>query len=131
MRFLRIALLLLPALPAACFAQRQKPAQPNILLVTIDTLRADHVGAYGYNPAETKNLDGLATEGFRFTNAYAVAPITLPSHASIMTGAYPMLTGMHDFSGNKLSASQPTLAGSLKQAGYATGAVIGAAVLDS
>src|SRR5262249_15678847 len=69
--------------------------------------------------------------GIRFQNAYSAVPTTLPSHSSILTGTYPMLNGMHDFSGNRLSQSQPTLATVMKQHGYATGAVIGAAVLDS
>jgi arylsulfatase A-like enzyme/Tfp pilus assembly protein PilF len=107
-----------------------KPAL-NVVLITIDTLRADHVGCYGYKPIKTPNIDGLAADGARFERAFAVVPVTLPSHSSMLTGTYPMLSGMHDFSGNKLSSLQPTLASVLKQAGYQTGAVIAAAVLDS
>ena len=102
-----------------------------MVLITIDTLRADHVGCYGYKQIKTPNIDGLAADGVRFERAFAVVPVTLPSHTSMLTGTYPMLSGMHDFSGNKLSPLQPTLASVLKQAGYQTGAVIGAAVLDS
>jgi len=109
---------------------RGKPAL-NVVLITIDTLRADHVGCYGYKKIKTPNIDGLAADGSRFERAFAVVPVTLPSHTSILTGTYPMLNGMHDFSGNKLSPQQPTLASVLKQAGYQTGAVVGAAVLDS
>ena len=114
-------------------AAAQTPAKPalNVVLITIDTLRADHVGCYGYQQIKTPNIDGLAADGARFENAFAVVPVTLPSHSSMLTGTYPMLSGMHDFSGNKLSPLQPTLASVLKQAGYLTGAVIGAAVLDS
>ena len=111
--------------------KRQPSPAPNVVLITIDTLRADHVGCYGYKQIKTPNIDGLAAEGTRFDRAFAVAPVTLPSHSSILTGTYPMLSGMHDFSGNKLSPLQPTLASVLKQAGYQTGAVIAAAVLDS
>jgi arylsulfatase A-like enzyme/Tfp pilus assembly protein PilF len=118
---------------AASLAAAQTPAKepPNVLFVTIDTLRADHVGCYGYKQVKTPNIDSLATDGSRFERAYAVVPVTLPSHSSMMTGTYPMLSGMHDFSGNKLSPLQPTLASVLKQSGYQTGAVIAAAVLDS
>src|SRR6266404_4136639 len=118
---------------AALHAAAQTPAKPplNVVLITIDTLRADHLGCYGYKQIKTPNIDGLAADGVRFESAFAVVPVTLPSHSSMLTGTYPMLSGMHDFSANKLSPLQPTLASVLKQAGYETGAVIGAAVLDS
>ena len=129
--FRRLILIMaaLASLPAAA----QMPAKPalNVVLITIDTLRADHVGCYGYKQIKTPNIDGLAADGARFERAFAVVPVTLPSHSSMLTGTYPMLSGIHDFSGNKLSPLQPTLASLLKQAGYQTGAVIGAAVLDS
>ncbi|MGB6631341.1 MAG: sulfatase-like hydrolase/transferase, partial [Terriglobales bacterium] len=111
----------------------QTPAKPalNVVLITIDTLRADHVGCYGYKQIKTPNIDGLAADGARFERAFTVVPVTLPSHTSMLTGTYPMFSGMHDFSANKLSPLQPTLASVLKQAGYQTGAVVAAAVLDS
>jgi arylsulfatase A-like enzyme/cytochrome c-type biogenesis protein CcmH/NrfG len=109
-----------------------KPSpSPNVVLITIDTLRADHLGCYGYKQIKTPHIDALAADGAKFERAFAVVPVTLPSHSSILTGTYPMYSGMHDFSGNKLSPLQPTLATALKEAGYQTGAVIGAAVLDS
>jgi arylsulfatase A-like enzyme/Flp pilus assembly protein TadD len=128
----RRSILILTAL-TALHAAAQTPAKPalNVVLITIDTLRADHLGCYGYKQIKTPNIDGLAADGVRFESAFAVVPVTLPSHSSMLTGTYPMLSGMHDFSGNKLSPLQPTLASVLKQAGYQTGAVIGAAVLDS
>jgi arylsulfatase A-like enzyme/cytochrome c-type biogenesis protein CcmH/NrfG len=118
---------------AAFQVAAQTTAKPalNVVLITIDTLRADHVGCYGYKQIKTPNIDGLAVDGARFERAFAVVPVTLPSHTSMLTGTYPMLSGMHDFSGNKLSPTQPTLASVLKQAGYQTGAVIASAVLDS
>jgi len=118
---------------AALQVAAQTTAKPalNVVLITIDTLRADHVGCYGYKQIKTPNIDGLAADGVRFERAFAVVPVTLPSHTSMLTGTYPMLSGMHDFSANKLSPLQPTLASVLKQAGYQTGAVIAAAVLDS
>src|ERR1700681_1835881 len=129
---LRRLILILAAL-TALHAAAQTPAKRalNVVLITIDTLRADHLGCYGYKQIKTPNIDSLAAEGVRFESAFAVVPVTLPSHSSMLTGTYPMLSGMHDFSGNKLSPLQPTLASVLKQAGYQTGAVIGAAVLDS
>ena len=114
-------------MPAAAGA---KPTW-NVVLITIDTLRADHLGCYGDKQIKTPNIDQLAAEGTRFERAFAAVPVTLPSHTTMLTGTYPMLSGMHDFSANKLSPSQPTMASVLKQAGYATGAVVGAAVLDS
>jgi arylsulfatase A-like enzyme/Flp pilus assembly protein TadD len=104
---------------------------PNVVVITIDTLRADHLGCYGYSKIRTPNIDALAADSARFERAYTPVPVTLPAHTVIFTGTYPMLSGMHDFSGNKLSATQPTLASILKQQGYVTGAVIGSAVLDS
>ncbi len=112
-------------------AQTPATSATNVVLITIDTLRADHVGCYGYQRVKTPNIDSLAAEGARFERAFSVVPVTLPSHTTMLTGTYPMLSGMHDFSGNKLSSQQPTLASVLREAGYVTGAVVGSAVLDS
>jgi arylsulfatase A-like enzyme/Flp pilus assembly protein TadD len=119
--------------PFPFFVNAEPPANdsPNVILITIDTVRADHLGCYGYKLIETPNLDALAAAGARFTNAYTPVPITLPAHSVMLTGTYPMRTGMHDFSGNRLNSSQPTLATLLRAKGYATGAVVGSAVLDS
>ncbi len=117
---------------STCLSAQAAPApSTNLVLVTVDTLRADRVGAYGYSKARTPNLDGLAASGVRFEKAFSPVPITLPSHACMLTGTYPMRNGMHDFSGNRLDPALPTLATVLKAKGYATGAVVGAAVLDS
>jgi arylsulfatase A-like enzyme/Flp pilus assembly protein TadD len=107
------------------------PASPNVVFITIDTLRADHLGCYGDKQIHTPNIDALAADGTRFERAYTAVPVTLPSHTVIFTGTYPMLSGVHDFAANKLSPNQPTLASVLKHNGYATAAVIGSAVLDS
>jgi arylsulfatase A-like enzyme/Flp pilus assembly protein TadD len=112
-------------------AQTPEKSSPNVVLITIDTLRADHLGCYGYRQIKTPNIDALAADGARFARAFTVVPVTLPSHTAMLTGTYPMLSGMHDFSGNKLSPQQPTLATVLKQSGYVTGAVVASAVLDS
>jgi arylsulfatase A-like enzyme/Flp pilus assembly protein TadD len=119
------------ALLLACPALFAGSGPVNVVLITIDTLRADHLGCYGDKSAQTPNIDSLAREGVRFSNAYTPVPITLPSHSSIMTGTYPTTSGMHDFSGNKLNPDQPTMASVLQKAGYATGAVVASAVLDS
>jgi arylsulfatase A-like enzyme/Flp pilus assembly protein TadD len=105
--------------------------KPNVILVTVDTLRADHLGCYGYTSIQTPNIDALARSAARFAQAYTPVPITLPAHSAIFTGSYPMATGMHDFSGNKLPANTATLARVLHDHGYATAAFIGSAVLDS
>jgi arylsulfatase A-like enzyme/Flp pilus assembly protein TadD len=106
-----------------------RPQTPNLLLVTIDTLRADHVGAYGASGAKTPVLDRLAAEGRRFTTAIASAPLTLPSHASILTGLYPPHHGVRYNGISRLQPSFETLTERLHDAGYATGAVVGSYVL--
>src|SRR6266536_2484526 len=103
----------------------------NVVVITIDTLRPDHLGCYGYKQIHTPNIDALAPDGIRFERAYTSVPVTLPSHTTIFTGTYPTFSGMHDFAGNKLSQDQPTLASVLKDRGYSTGAVVASAVLDS
>jgi arylsulfatase A-like enzyme/Tfp pilus assembly protein PilF len=129
LRRIVLALTALPALQVA--AEEPKKPTFNVVLITIDTLRADHVGCYGYKQIKTPNIDSVAADGVRFERAFTPVPVTLPSHTAILTGTYPMLSGMHDFSGNKLSPQQVTLATVLKQAGYVTGAVVASAVLDS
>ena len=104
---------------------------PNVVVITIDTLRADHLGCYGNQQIRTPNIDSLAADGVHFERAYTPVPVTLPAHTVLFTGTYPLLSGIHDFSANKLSPTQPTLASVLKEQGYTTGAVIGSAVLDS
>jgi arylsulfatase A-like enzyme/Flp pilus assembly protein TadD len=103
---------------------------PNLLLITIDTTRADRLGCYGRGEAATPNLDRLAGEGARFERAIAVAPLTLPSHLSLLTGRYPARHGVRlnwDF---RLPESETTLAEHLEQEGYATAAVVGSYVLS-
>jgi len=99
--------------------------EQNVLLVTIDTLRADALRSYG-GRAATPNLDHLAAQGARFTFAHAHAVVTLPSHASILTGLLPYEHGIRDNSGFRLPDDTPTLATQLKSAGFSTGAFIGA-----
>jgi arylsulfatase A-like enzyme/Flp pilus assembly protein TadD len=104
------------------------PTARNLVLITIDTLRADHVGAYGYARAQTPALDELARTGVRFDRAYAAAPITLPSHATLLTGRYPPGHGARD--NGMAMQSVPTLATVLKARGFKTAAFIAAFPLD-
>jgi arylsulfatase A-like enzyme/Flp pilus assembly protein TadD len=106
------------------------PARDNVLLITLDTTRADRLGSYGYAGARTPHLDQLAREGVRFDHVASVAPITLPSHASIFTGLFPFEHGVRNNGNFYLAESHPTLATRLKQAGYRTGAFVSSFVLD-
>lgn len=133
MRFLFV--LILCALATANQATSQStPAEtrthPDIYLITIDTLRADHVHCYGYDNIQTPALDSLAKDGIRFANAFTPSPITNTSHTSILTGLLPSAHGVTDF-GRPLSSTHPTLAELLKEQGYSTAAFIGSVVLDS
>jgi tetratricopeptide (TPR) repeat protein len=101
----------------------------NVLIVTIDTLRADALGSYG-GGAATPTLDELASAGARFTFAHAHAVVTLPSHASILSGRYPYAHGIRDNTGYRFDPSHPTVATLLKAQGFATGAFIGGFPLD-
>ncbi len=106
---------------------------PSVLLVTLDTTRADRLGAYGSAIGATPHLDGLASRGVLFEQAFAVAPMTLPAHASILTGQLPTRTGLRWNGEQRLAdspAEMPTLAERFRAAGYATAAFVSAAVLD-
>lgn len=105
------------------------PAARNFLLITVDTLRADRVGAYGDASARTPVIDGLAARGVRFDRAFATAPITLTSHASLLTGRYPPGHGARH-NGMRMMAGVPTLADSLRAQGFATAAFVAAFPLD-
>ncbi len=120
------------ALVVAALPSCGKPRsdRPNVLLVTIDTCRADRLGSYGFTLARTPNLDRLAREGVRCADASAVAPITLPSHASILTGLLPPAHGVRDNGTYALGAKAVTLAERLKAAGWATHALVSALVLN-
>jgi arylsulfatase A-like enzyme len=107
------------------------PQRGDVVLITIDTLRADALGFAGNRRAATPVLDRLASQGRVFPNAHAHNVVTLPSHANILTGLYPYQHGIRDNSGFRLPASVPTLATVLKGAGYATGAFVGSFPLDS
>ncbi len=122
-------LLLMTAAWGQTGAPRRVPP-PDVFLVTIDTLRADHVGCYGNKQIETPALDALAADGVRFSRAFTHSPITNTSHTSILTGLLPSVHGVTDF-GVPLSPQHITWASLLKKKGYQTAAFIGAVILDS
>ena len=111
-------------------ARARRDARLNILIVTIDTLRADHVGSYGYAAAQTPALDALAARGVRFAQAATSAPLTLPAHASLMTGTFPGAHRVRDNGGFYLGEEQETLAEVVRARGYRTGGFVAAFVLD-
>jgi arylsulfatase A-like enzyme/predicted Zn-dependent protease len=107
------------------------PARPrNLLLVSLDTVRADRLGSYHYAQAQTPRLDALAASGLRFEHASTVAPLTLPAHSSLMTGTFPAWHGVRDNGGFYLDDDQLTLAEMLRERGFRTGGFVGAFVLD-
>jgi choline-sulfatase len=142
MRGYTIAFFLLGFLPLAGCAR--KPESPNdkrteapkpqrdvnVLLITIDTLRADYLSCYGRKTIATPNIDALAARGVRCEQAIAQVPLTAPSHASILTGTYPQVHKVRDMGGFVLDDKVPTLATILRQAGFDTAAFVGSAVLS-
>jgi arylsulfatase A-like enzyme len=130
-----LAACLLAFLNVAASAQGAPPsaphsAAPDVYLITIDTLRADHLGCYGYKQIETPALDALAADGIRFAHAFTHSPITNTSHTTILTGLLPSVHGVTDF-GVPLAPQHVTAAELLKKQGYQTAAFIGAVILDS
>ena len=130
-RAVAVGILLIAFAAAAFFWTRRSPSftipastDQNVLLVTIDTLRADAMSSYG-GPASTPNLDRLAAGGARFTFAHAHAVVTLPSHTTILSGHLPYEHGIRDNSGFRVKNGTATLATRLKAAGFATGAFVG------
>ena len=103
---------------------------PDVFLITIDTLRADHLGCYGYKDVETPTIDAVAADGVRFSSAFTHSPITNTSHTSILTGLLPSVHGVTDF-GVPLAPEHVTWAELLKKQGYQNAAFIGAVILDS
>ncbi len=125
--------LLLAILLAACARHETQVATAvpkHIFLISIDTLRADHLPAYGYADGRTPNIDALRKDGVLFANAYSHVPLTLPSHVSILTGELPPDNGVRNNIGFPFDASKhPTIPSLLKARGYATGAAVSAYVL--
>lgn len=132
----KIVLILAFALLAGCHRREAavselKSAPRDVILVTIDTLRADSVGFAGNANVKTPFLDSLAARGISFTNAHAHNVITLPSHVNILTGLYPFQHGVRENAGFTLDPKTPTVATLLKPLGYSTAAFVGAFPLDA
>jgi arylsulfatase A-like enzyme/Flp pilus assembly protein TadD len=121
-------------LPGTLVEVPNAPARPgaasNVILITLDTLRSDRLSCYGSKLVDTPSIDAFAAEGVRFTNAASTVPLTLPAHASIMTGLYPPGHGVRDNVGTVLDERYPTLAELLAKAGWATGGFVSSFVLD-
>ena len=117
-----------PGAPASDARSSSTSSRPSILLVTLDTTRADAVGPEARG-VETRGFNALAARGLRFRQAYATAPETLPSHSSMMTGLYPAGHGIHE-NARYLSDTHPVLAARLKDAGYRTAAFVSSFILS-
>lgn len=131
-RLRRLVPLIAGLLPlCACAGPGRPAARPNLLLVTVDTLRADRVGFYSGRHVRTPNIDALARRGAVFTRAFSHCTTTLPAHTDILLGATPLYHGVHDNANFVVGQEFLTLAEHLKAAGYATGAFIGGFPLES
>lgn len=127
---LSLMFLALVALPSPASAEQNSSVPPSVLLVTLDTTRADHLGCYGASFAATPNLDALAAAGVRFDEAISPAPLTLPSHASLFTGLVPRRHGVRDNTLFRLGKEPSVLAEVLRTHGYETAAFVSSVVLD-
>ena len=125
-----LSVLLVFALAAWTLAHAQA-APPNVLLITLDTVRADRIGAYGYVKASTPVLDRLAREGVRFSDATTQAPLTAPAHAALLTGLYPARIGVRDNATTPVPDTATTAAEAFKAKGYRTGGFVGAFMLTA
>ncbi|HEY2830444.1 MAG TPA: sulfatase-like hydrolase/transferase [Thermoanaerobaculia bacterium] len=116
---------------ASCGRGRIGPGsnQTPVILISIDTLRSDHLPAYGYAGVATPNIDALRADSILYDRAYSHVPLTLPSHTSILTGMLPADNGVRDNVGYRVNASTPMIQELLKKNGYATGASVSAFVL--
>jgi hypothetical protein len=103
----------------------------NVVLISVDTCRADYLGCYGYARRTTPNIDQIAGQGVIFKNVVTAAPMTLPAHCSMLTGTIPPYHGIHDNLDYRLNESEVTLAEILKEDGFVTGGIISASVLGS
>jgi choline-sulfatase len=133
MRYLRHRwlLVLFIGLPIYLATGQQNTPKPSVLLITIDTLRADRLGCYGYAGAQTPAIDHLAAEGIQFMNAVSHVPLTRPSHTSIFSGLNPFETGVHDNIAPTLDKKIPLLAEAFQKQGYKTAAFVASFVINS
>ena len=126
-----LILLLLPGVAYFLQAPTSHKEIENVLLISIDTCRADYLSCYGYKSNTTPNIDAVAKEGILFENVISPIPLTLPAHSSMLTGTIPPYHGVHDNLNDALDESNVTLAEVLKNNGFTTGAFISAMVMDS
>ena len=128
-----VTLLLLVAGVACYFRGPPKDTAKirNVVLISIDTCRADRLGCYGYGYSTTPHIDAVAREGVLFTRAHSTNPITLPAHSSMLTGTYPPYHGVHDNTNYRLGESNVSLAEILHEDGFQTAAFVGAFPLDA
>lgn len=129
-KLILISIIILFIILFILFFIREDLSFKNILLISIDTIRADHLSCYGYKKMKTNNIDYLANTGIMFTKAFCQVPLTLPSHTSIMTGLYPHHHGVRNNGTYIFDKKSPTLAKILKEKGFKTAAFISAYVLD-
>ncbi len=126
--------LLLVAVVAAVWFFRGSTVSPEklrrVVLISIDTCRADYLSCYGYHRQTTPNIDQIAEEGILFNNALTPVPFTLPAHCSMLTGTYPLYHGVHDNLGHTLAEFNTTIAEILRTRGYSTAAIVSSFVLD-
>ncbi len=135
-RAFKILLAVFLALSLGCqkkanFARLTAGKAYNFILISVDTLRADRLGCYGFKGIETPTIDEMARRGVRFERCIAQTPLTLPSHTTMLTGTYPFFHGVRDNGGFLVPQDIVTLAEVFKEKNYRTGAVVGAYVLDS
>src|SRR5947207_2350142 len=111
------------------YARASAPLSGPIVVISIDTLRADHLPAYGYKNVKTPAIDALAADGVLFEHAYSHAPQTLPAHAALLSGRLPFETGVRDNVGFTIKPGERLLPQMLRDRGFATGGVVSAFVL--
>ena len=111
-------------------AEKARSQQPNVVIITLDTTRADRLGFYGDPLARTPNLDRFAEDAVVFREAFTPVPLTLPAHASLLSGWYPSRHGVRDNGGYRVAKDVPLIQEELKAAGYHTGAFVASYVLD-
>src|SRR5919197_513366 len=111
------------------YARASAPVSVPVVVISIDTLRADHLPAYGYRKVKTPAIDALAADGVVFERAYSHTPQTLPAHAALLSGRLPFETGVRDNLGFTLESGERLLPQMLRERGYATGGVVSTLVL--
>lgn len=131
-RIVTIVIASMAGIGAFSWRSLQQPAGPiGVVIITLDTTRADRLSVYGFMDATMPNLERLAREGVVFDQAASVAPLTLPAHASLFTGLFPPGHGVRDNADSPLSSRHTTLAETLRAQGFRTGAFVGSVVLDA